>query len=172
MYKYWHPADHAHLEKLEAIYHTLPGDGNYDIPLIVRLMENPESWISFPGAISLYNHDMLHVVLDCGIRNFEEAFVVGFVMGNNIKTRNWHKALFKFIARNFYPINYRFSEHDEECYDLGFSFGQKTRYKNVNKVNFNLYLDEKVDKIRSNLKIDKNLLRAYRQKREGNFLIQ
>jgi hypothetical protein len=72
------------------------------IPLIIRLFENPSSPIALPGKISLHNHDCLHIILGLGVSPAEEAFIIGFTMGNDDRTKIWHVRLFKFIARFVY----------------------------------------------------------------------
>ena len=64
---------------------SFKGDEQSDIPFIVRLLENPESIVPLPGQINLYNHDCLHILLDRGISLLDEAFVVGFTMGSDLK---------------------------------------------------------------------------------------
>ena len=58
-----------------------------DIPFIIWLFENPKSWFHLNGACDLKKHDMIHVLLECDQSNADEAFVIGFTMGNdkNIK---------------------------------------------------------------------------------------
>ncbi|MEO1404387.1 MAG: hypothetical protein AAFV72_24485 [Cyanobacteria bacterium J06635_1] len=63
-----------------------------EIPLIIRLFENPESPIALPGNISLYGHDCLYILFNRGISLADEAFIIGFTMGNDTKTRQLHVA--------------------------------------------------------------------------------
>ena len=65
---------------------------------MIRLLENPESIFPLPGKINLYNHDCLHILLALGISLFDEAFVVGFTMGSDLKTNRFHVAVFKFLS--------------------------------------------------------------------------
>ena len=74
-----------------------------DIPLIVRLLENPQSPIALPGAITLYNHDCLHVLLEQKTTPEGEAFIVGFCMGNDPATKRIHVTILKLCARYIYP---------------------------------------------------------------------
>ena len=74
----------------------------------VWLLENPKSPISLTGAIDLYNHDIIHILLDRGMLNRDEAMVIGFTMGNSETTSSWVRWLFEFCARYLYPESYRF----------------------------------------------------------------
>lgn len=125
---------------LEQALQNISVDGAESIPAIVKLLENPRSPIALPGKISLYNHDCLHVLLDKGISAEEEAFVIGFTMGNDPGC-NWiHVAIFKFFSRFIYPQKFRFSCSDLQQYDAGFQLGR--RYRNVvqfNSINFSQY---------------------------------
>lgn len=48
------------------------------------LLENPDSPLPFAGKIDLYRHDCLHLLLERGLSVEDEAFVVGFTMGNDL----------------------------------------------------------------------------------------
>ena len=57
-----------------------------NVPLIIKLVENPKYDIGlFPGNISLYNHDCIHLLLGRGLRVKDEVFVIGFTMGRTKK---------------------------------------------------------------------------------------
>ena len=68
----------------------------------VWLLENPKSPISLTGAIDLYNHDIIHILLDRGMAVRDEAMVIGFTMGNSETTSSWVRWLFEFCARYLY----------------------------------------------------------------------
>ena len=57
------------------------------IPKVIQLLENPKSPLPFPGQITLENHDCLHVLFDIGFSLADEAFIVGFTMGNDSQTK-------------------------------------------------------------------------------------
>ena len=56
-----------------------------EVPLIIRLVENPKHRTSrlFSGAVSLFTHDCIHVLLGRGLLPKDEAFVIGFTMGSS-----------------------------------------------------------------------------------------
>ena len=54
-----------------------------DISWLVWLIENPKSPFHLHGAVTLRDHDHIHVLLGRGQANDDEAFVIGFTMGND-----------------------------------------------------------------------------------------
>jgi hypothetical protein len=103
------------------------------IPWIVKAFENPRSKIPFPGKINLEKHDYLHLVLNRPISSKDEAFVVGFTLGLDEKTRPYHLFIFKFMAKFFYPVKFRMSDEDWLIFKLAFYYARKIRTKNKDK---------------------------------------
>jgi len=62
------------------------GNSQDEVPLIVRLAENPEYHFSglgfFKGRVTLEQHDDIHIILGRGLTLMDEAFVLGFTMGS------------------------------------------------------------------------------------------
>ncbi len=141
-------------QTLKTVYQQMDLDKQDDIPLIVRLFENPSSPIALPGKISLHNHDCLHIILGLGVRLQDEAFIIGFTMGNDEDTKLWHVQLFKLLSRFIYPRKYRFTLQDCNIFDMGYDYGKKLRYRNLNQVEFEWYYDLTIQKIRDMLGIN------------------
>jgi hypothetical protein len=120
------------LTLLEA-YQNFQGDPPTEIPFLVWLLENPDSPCSLPGKISLENHDRLHWILDRGFSGEDEAYVVGFSMGNDVKTTQLHIIILKIFAVCFYPKKYRFKYTDLQAFDRGFQLGKSVKVKNLNQ---------------------------------------
>jgi hypothetical protein len=118
-------------------------DSQADIPWIVRLLENPQSPLALPGKISLYDHDCLHILLDKTTTVEDEAFVIGFTMGNDRDTKLWMVRLFKFISSHWYPQQYCFLESHWQDYDEGYRIG-KTFTVQFNKIDFQCYQNWKI----------------------------
>ena len=95
-----------------------------NIHWLIWLLENPKSPFHLHGACKLKDHDYIHVILDRGQTIEDEAFVIGFTMGNDDRTQIWEKRLFKFISHWLYPKNDRFTKKHLEIYDQGFEYGQ------------------------------------------------
>ena len=107
----------------------------------VWLLENPKSPISLTGAIDLYNHDIIHILLDRGMLNRDEAMVIGFTMGNSETTSSWVRWLFEFCARYLYPISYRFNEYDLLEFERGFAYGYTRLKRNIHLAKFDVKRD-------------------------------
>ena len=123
------------------------------IPWIVRLVENPASPLSFPGQITLYNHDCLHILLCLDLSLKSEAFIIGLCMGSDRNTRKFHVSIFKFISKFLYPKYYRFEEQHFVYFDSGFNYGRKLEVKFINKVDFFKMKSSSVESIRKCLGI-------------------
>ena len=100
-------------------------DSQSDIPWIVRLLENPASPLPFPGQIDLDNHDELHIILNRGVTTKDEAFVVGFTMGIDKRTKRYHLFIFRLFAQYLYPKKFRMDNEDWIVFKLGFYHGTK-----------------------------------------------
>ncbi|RUT04216.1 hypothetical protein DSM106972_044440 [Dulcicalothrix desertica PCC 7102] len=140
-------------QTLRSAYEEMDGDPQSKIPFLVWLLENPDSPLSLPGKIYLYKHDYLHLLLKRGFSLDDEAFIVGFTMGNDSNTKWFHIALFKLISSKFYPKKYQFTKkHFQEFY-LGFEYGKKVKTKNINSLDFELYYNKPILEIREQLGI-------------------
>ena len=133
-----------------------------DISWIVWLFENPKSPIALHGAASLHTHDHIHILLDRCIDKEDEAFVIGFSMGNDEKTTKLDVWLFKFISGVFYPEGYRFDASHMKIFEMGFKFGRTRKFKNITSVDFSK-LDPKMDlsRVRKIFDIDENELEKF-----------
>jgi len=107
-----------------------------EIHWFVWLLENPKSPLSLTGAIDLYNHDIIHILLERGMEVKDEASVIGFTMGNSETTSSWVRWLFEFCARYLYPEGYRFSEADLLEYEKGFAYGYTRLKRNIHLTKF------------------------------------
>ena len=118
----------------------------------IWLMENPNSPIALTGAIDLYNHDIIHILLDRGMDIRDEAMVIGFTMGNSNKTRSWVRWIFLFISQHLYPDGYKFDEHDLFEFERGFAYGYTRPTKNIHLAIFDE--NEEIENIRKNFGIE------------------
>ncbi len=132
-------------------------DQQENIPWIIKLIENPVSPIALPGKISLYNHDCLHILLDRKVSSSDEAFVIGFTMGNDPNTRPWHLKIFKFFSSYLYPHPYKFAPQDFYALDLGFKYG-KSLPARFNRIDFGKYKDVSIGFLRQILGINEEYL--------------
>ncbi|MEH2184316.1 hypothetical protein [Nostoc sp.] len=148
---------------LKQAYSALEGDEQADIPFLVWLLENPGSFLALPGKINLRNHDYVHILLGREQSAQDEAFILGFTMGNDLKTKWFHLAIFKFFAQFLYPKAYQFCRNDLEAFDLGFAYGRRLKVKQLNEFNFAAYENEPISSIRQRLGIDVDEIKLLRQ---------
>lgn len=151
-------------QTLQEVYELLEGDEQDKIPFLVWLLENPASPLALPGKIDLRNHDYIHILLGRGQLAQDEAFVVGFTMGNDPKTAPWHVWLFKVFARFLYPKIYRLTPEHLKVFDLGFDYGRRFVIKQLNVFDFTAHQHQPIAVLRGQLGItesDIQLLRRF-----------
>ena len=136
-------------EALNIFLKTNTAKKQKDVSWLVWLIENPKSPFHLHGAATLHDHDHIHVLLRRGQANDDEAFVIGFTMGNDDRTKSWESKLFKFISRWLYPKGERFTKKQLKIFDSGFRYGQSklNLYKRIgefdwDKMDKNTPLDE------------------------------
>lgn len=142
---------------------TMNGDLPSKIPFLIRLLENPASPVALPGNIDLYRHDCLHLLLDRHFSAYDEAFVVGFTMGNDTRINWFHLAFFKFVSSWFYPNVYRFNRSHLHVFDLGVAYGQAVSVRDINRFDFSEYEDQSLEQLQMTLGIDNDDLRRLQQ---------
>ena len=133
-----------------------------DVPLIVKLTENPDYVTSkiFTGAVDLFAHDCVHALLGRGLLVKDEAFVIGYTMGSGKKMKRWRRNLFLWVTKYLYPEGYKFTEEERYIFYSGVMAGSQCP-TDLSKVDFNEVLDYKVQAVREKLGIDKELLKCY-----------
>jgi hypothetical protein len=133
-----------------------------NIPLIIKLVENPNYKTSglFGGAVSLFNHDCIHVMLGRGLLLKDEAFVIGYTMGSTKGMRRWRRNLFMFMSKYFYPKGYKFGEEERHVFNWGVMLGSLCR-TDLSQINFKKYSNKQIGTIRKELKIDVDFLKKY-----------
>ena len=141
---------------LQKAYESLEGDPPSKIPFIIWLLENPDSPVALPGCINLYGHDCIHLLLRQGFTSKNEAYVVGFTMGNDVRTNQFHLMIFKFVARALYPEKYRIDASEIEYFERGFELGRKIHVKNLNRFPFSQWQAKTLQDIRIEIGLDTN----------------
>ena len=165
----WNPGIWNEKELIDKVHDTLPGDNQDAIPWSVWLFENPKSPFAFPGHVDLFNHDCIHILLGRGILPQDEAFVIGFTMGNREFTKTWHHKTFRWIANKLYKPPYQFNDDHLKVYDLGFKSGQATYRKNLNLLDFRYYQkhQRKVGDIRQFAHLDFDRMVEWRKEEQS-----
>lgn len=137
--------------------------GDEMVDFLVMLFENPSSPFCLSGATTLFNHDCLHIMLRRGLLPQDEAFVIGFSMGTDDKTKWYHVAMFKFISRFIYSKHYKLSRENLKAFDLGFEYAKSLKLKNLHKFNFKANQHKTIDSLSFELGIFTEELNCYRE---------
>lgn len=126
-----------------------------DIPLIVRFFENPKydkyRFNRLKGSISLFNHDILHILLKQKMTLNGEAFVIGYTMGNAQGNTFFDIWLYKVVSQYFFPKQFRFSKENLKYFDKGYNLGTSNSFKNVHKIDFKKYYHKSLKEVREDL---------------------
>lgn len=172
-YKYWHIPISDNTISLTAARDSLAqiSASDVSIPLIIRLVENPQFKLPFitlfHGAVTMEQHDAIHFVLGRGLLSKDEAFVIGMTMGSTQKMHPYEAEAFCFIARYLYPKPYNFSRQDCAVFKQAVRLAQKMQCKPLDTFPFEKHQDKPLSLIREMLEIDtKLLIKAYRQEQE------
>lgn len=160
----WYPGLQKESRKLNEVLAEMPGYKQNEIPLLVWLLENPKSFIAMPGYIDLYNHDCVHILLGRGLLPQDEAFIIGFTMGNSTSVNKLHNFIFKFFSLYLYPKNFNLQKRDLFAFDLGFNYGRNRKVRNINKTDFHLKTNLTIGEIRKQLDITQYDLIEMRKK--------
>ncbi len=166
-WKEWHvPLEVEDITIRECLATQAPvAAGSSDIPLIVKLVENPKFDIPgltlFNGAVSLDDHDVIHVLLGRGMLPKDEAFVIGFTMGSTNRMSTSEKKMYSLVAKYLYPGPYKFSDEDIVVFKKAAHLGYVSDCTPLDKIDFSPYLDMTVKEARVSLGIEADLLAAY-----------
>lgn len=141
------------------------GAGQQEIPLMVRLVENPRYRLPgltvFHGAVDLAQHDCIHLILGRGLLPKDEAFTIGFTMGSTHKVGTTEEALFGFVSRHLYPDVYRFGDDELRIFRDAVKLGWISGCRPLDQVDFAPYLDLSLARVRAEIGLEGDLILAY-----------
>lgn len=157
----WYPGLENDTLSVEDVIKTMPAVTAAKIPWIIRLLENPESPFRFRGAVSLIDHDVLHVLLGRGLQDQDEAFVIGFAMGTAKKPSPIQRRVLRFVLGRVYPEPYRIPSSLLAAFDLGFTCGRETGNKDLYKMKLDSFVGVSVRQARQECGIDTEILKRY-----------
>jgi hypothetical protein len=125
-----------------------------DVPFIIRFFEHPDYMI-LPGAVTLDNHDIIHILLSRGALPKDEAFVIGFTMGTTRQVNCIDRGIFKFATRFLYPDGYRFGPDEHKVFDIGLQAATAMKKcPDLSMLDLSMYIDYTVKEARKSLNID------------------
>jgi hypothetical protein len=120
--------------------------------------------VALAGAIDLFGHDCVHILLGRGLLPQDEAFVIGFTMGSSRGCPGWHTALFRWCAEYVYRDDFRFSRLDAEVFDFAVEAGRRQCRVPLSDIDFRAWLTRPLGALRVELGIEPSSLRElYRQ---------
>ena len=135
-----------------------------DVPLIVRICENPEFDVpgfGLEGAVSLKDHDCIHALLGRGLRSKDEAFVIGFTMGSTNRISTTQEKLYEWAARYLYPKNFKFDDEDIHIFKDAIRLGFVSDCLPLNRIDYPSLMHETLAAVRAEVGIEVDLLKAY-----------
>ena len=136
-----------------------------EVPLIIQLVENPKYDLPgidiFPGATDLRTHDMIHIVLGRGLLAKDEAFVIGFTMGSTNRVGTAEEKIYSFFARYLYPRAYSYGREELTVFKNAVRLGYISECCSLAGVDYDAMLDWTLGRIRTEIGIEEDLLRAY-----------
>lgn len=163
----WYPGLDNDDRTLGEVYATLPAAPASAIPAIVRLFENPASWVHLRGAVDLETHDLLHILLGRGLLDQDEAFVLGFTMGSTKNLWWLERALFKYAVSRLYPEPYRIPRAFLAAYELGVEAGTELGVKRIYRRPLKEFNTRKLGDVRRELAIDTTRLRDFYRREQA-----
>lgn len=141
------------------------GANKENIPLIVKLVENPEfimpGYTLFHGAVDLEAHDYIHILLGRGLLPEDEAFTIGFTMGSTKQVGIVEPILFELITQYLYPETYQFRDRDINIFHSALKLAETSDCVALDKVDYAKLLDQTLQKVRCELGVNENKIRAY-----------
>ncbi len=156
----WTPSLADSERSLGSMYAEMPKDPAAAVPWYVRCLENPESSLALAGAIDLFGHDCIHILLGRGLLGQDEAFVIGYTMGASRRSSPWQERLFSFCARHVYQGPYRFRAADAEVFSLASRAAQCSPGAALHDVDFRSWWERPVGELRAALGLSSDFLRA------------
>jgi hypothetical protein len=154
------------LDSLDAV-----GARQQDIPLSVRLLENPKYSLPgmtlFHGAVDLAVHDRIHLLLGRGLLTEDEAFTIGFTMGSTKHVSRTEEWLFGWLASHVYPPPYTFDANAVRIFNDAVRLGGISGCLPLNQIDYDRCLDMPLGEIREQVGLETDLLVAcYRIEKE------
>ncbi|MCY3007804.1 MAG: hypothetical protein NTV29_17755 [Planctomycetota bacterium] len=158
---HWFPGLSDNDRKISDAIAALPGAIDVDIPEVIQRLENPSSPVALPGAVTLGRHDVLHILLGRGLLDQDEAFVIGFTMGNATRYRDDDGVLMRKALAHWYPEPFRISGSKLQVFDLGIQAGKAMGIPDIAQIPIENLGGWTLGHARQELKISIDLLRNF-----------
>lgn len=136
-----------------------------EIPLIVKLIENPKFSIPgltfFHGAVNLLAHDYIHILLGRGLMPADEAFTIGYTMGSTRQVSSVESSLFELISKHLYPHSYKFKDRDLTIFRSALKLAEESNCQALDQIDYQQLLQTRLGKIRDQLNINTDKIINY-----------
>ncbi len=161
----WYPGLDNDTMLVREVVATLPGIKSEEVPAIIRAFENPTSPLKLPGACTLEQHDVLHVLLGRGLMDQDEAFVLGFTAASDPTFSDKDIERYK-AAFSIYPEPYCIRGTDLIAFELGTAAARRMGVQRIYELDPEGFMGLSVGAGRLRLGIDKEaLLDVYEEER-------
>ena len=141
------------------------GNSQGEVPLVVRLMENPAFDVPplsmFRGRVDLEHHDCIHLLLGRGTTLVDEAFTIGFTMGSTKRMSTSATDLFAAVAERLYPKAYRFPPAAVRVFRDAVHLAAVSNCRRLDAVDVGSVMYMGLREIRLRLGVEEELLMAY-----------
>ena len=162
----WYPGLETDQLTVGSVLDTMPGLTSDDIPGIIRAFESPDSPLKLPGACTLDQHDVLHVLLGRGLVDQDEAFVLGFTAVADPQFTDDDMERYQF-AFSIYPEPYCIRGCDLIAFELGVKAARQMRLRNIIDLDVKAVRHQLIGQVRRDHGIDKEiLLVVYEEERQ------
>jgi hypothetical protein len=158
---HWFPGLSNDNQHMSDAINALPGASDVEIPEVVRRLENPSSPVALPGAVTLRRHDVIHILLGRGLLDQDEAFVVGFTMGNSSKYRDADGCVMREALEHWYPEPFRIFGSKLDVFDLGVHAGKNMGIPDISLIPIEELGNATLGQTRRDLKLNMDQLRRY-----------
>jgi hypothetical protein len=153
----WYPGLETDELTVGSLLDTLPGLAADEVPAIIRAFENPDSPLKLPGACTLEQHDVLHILLGRGLVDQDEAFVLGFTAQTAPDFSEADVQRYR-LAFSLYPEPYCIRGCDLLAFELGIEAARRMRLKKPLIIDLAQVRPRRVAEVRAEFGIDKGIL--------------
>ena len=162
----WYPGLDTDNLSVGEVLDTMPGLSSDDIPAVIRAFESPDSPLKLPGACTLAQHDVLHVLLGRGLVDQDEAFVLGFTAVADPQFTDEDMERYK-LAFSIYPEPFCIRGCDLIAFELGVQAARRMQLNNLMNINVATTQFQLIGDARQEFGIDKEvLLDIYEEERQ------
>ena len=157
----WYPGLDNGEQTLGDVLDTLPGFDADEVPALVRVFENPASPIALAGAVTLEQHDAIHVLIGRGLVDQDEAFTIGFTAAASKAELTEGEKLAYRVALESYMEPYRVRGRDLLAFDLGVKAARFCQCEHLDQILVAELRNRKLSDLRTELGIERRVLREF-----------